>query len=74
MYSRDFLLSLSSFPSLPKRSVRRKAFYFKIFDLDFIRKYRKNKNNVKNNTINNNYNNSDILNSNNNPKTYFLLI
>ena len=41
MYSREFLLGLSSHTALPIRKVRRKAFFFNILDLDSIRKTKK---------------------------------
>ena len=41
MYSREFLLGLSSHTALPTREVRRKAFFFKILDLGSIRKTKK---------------------------------
>ena len=41
MYSREFLLGLSFHTALPTRKVRRKAFFFKILDLDSIRKTKK---------------------------------
>ena len=41
MCSREFLLGLSRHTALPTRKVRRKAFFFKILDLDSIRKTKK---------------------------------
>ena len=47
MYSREFLLSLSSCSTLPNRNVRRRAYYLDIFNLNYIRKIkRNNKNNL----------------------------
>ena len=69
-YSRDFLLGLSTHAALPARNARRKAFYFKILDLDSIRKTKKllkikaNSNNCKDNYKSNDNLTNNISNSN----------